>query len=155
MMMSLLTDGCAAMIGTVKGAQKHISDAVPTLLAWGGRADHDLANLLKSAVGKLSPDLPSILSALHGSQAMAERIGLEIKKVLKLLSVRFRVIQGCCEWLESQDRGVYVYFKKMKKEVLTKRYEPSETEMIVLEKYIGNYPEVKLSSLFILDVCDL
>ena len=32
-------------------------------------------------------------------------------------------------------------------------YEASETEMIVLEKYLGNYLEIKLSISFILDVC--
>ena len=89
--------------------------------------------------------MPSIFSALYGSlskhymhkkwkfKAMAEWIGLKIKKVPKFLRIHFRVIHGCCEWLESQDRGVYVYYvyiKKMKKGVLTKRYEQSEIEMM-------------------------
>ena len=79
---------------------------------------------------------------------------MEIKKVPKFLSVRFRVIQACCKWLESQDRGVYKYFKQMKDDVLAEKYEASDTEMIVLEKFIGNYMEMKLSNLFILDVCE-
>ena len=84
---------------------------------------------------------------------MSEWIGLEIRKVPKFLSVRFRVIEACCEWLELQDKGVYKYFKEMKLSVLDDKYEASETEMIVLEKYLGNYLEVKLSTAFILDVC--
>ena len=100
---------------------------------------HDAANLLKSSVSKLCSDLTSIFSALHATlnkhsmhkkrkfEAMAEWIGLEIKKVPKFLSVRFRVIQACCKWLDSQDRGVYLYFKKMKEDVLSKKYEASDT----------------------------
>ena len=166
MMMSVSTDGCSAMIGVLQGAQTHLRDIIPTLPAWGGCVDHDLANLLKSSVSKLCPELTSIFSALHGTlnkhsmhkkrkyEAMAEWIGMEIKKVPKFLSVRFRVIQACCKWLESQDRGVYLYFKKMKQDVLNKKYEASDTEMIVLEKYLGKYLEVKLSTKFILDVCE-
>ena len=41
----------------------------------------------------------------------------------------------------------------MKKDVMDGKYEASETEMIVLEKYLGNYIEIKLSVSFILDVC--
>ena len=164
-MMSVSTDGCSGMIGTLKGAQKYLRDKIPTLPNWGGCADHDLANLLKSSVAKLCPDLPAIFSALHGClnkhsmhkkrnfERMAEWVGVEIRKVPKFLSVRFRVIEACCEWLESQDRGVFKYFKEMKKAVLNKSYEASETEMIVLEKYLGNYLDVKLSTAFILDVC--
>ena len=70
---------------------------------------------------------------------MSEWIGIEIRKVPKFLSVRFRVIEACCEWLELQDKGVYKYFKEMKLSVLDDKYEASETEMIVLEKYLGNY----------------
>ena len=67
-----------------------------------GCADHDLANLLKSSVAKVCPDLTSVFSTLHGClskhsmhkkrkfESMAEWIGLEIKKVPKFLSVRFR-----------------------------------------------------------------
>ena len=118
-MMSVATDGCGAMIGVLQGAQKYLRDIIPTLPNWGGCADHDLANMLKSSVAKLCPHLTSIFSALRGSlnkhsmhkkrkfQATSEWIGLEIKKVPKFLTVRFRVIQACCTWLESQDRGVY------------------------------------------------
>ena len=163
-MTSVSTDGCAAMIGVLQGAQKHLRDIIPTLPSWGGCADHDLANLLKSSVAKLNPDLPAIFSALHGClnkhsmhkkrkfESMAEWIGLEIRKVPKFLSVRFRVIEACCKWLEAQDCAVYKYFKEMKKSVMDDKYEASETEMIVLEKYLGNYLDVKLSIAFILDV---
>jgi hypothetical protein len=66
--------------------------------------------------------------------------------------VRFRVIQACCKWLDLQDRGVYLYFKDTKEDDLSTKYEASDTEMIVLEKYIGKYLEVKLSTEFLLDV---
>ena len=164
-MMAVSTDGCSAMIGVLNGAQKVMRDIIPTLPIWGGCADHDLANLIKSSVAKLCPNLTSIFSALHGClnkhsmhkkrkfEGMSEWIGIEIRKVPKFLSVRFRVIEACCKWLASQDRGVYKYFSEMKQELMAGQYEPSDTEMIVLEKYLGSYLEVKLSNLFILDVC--
>ena len=58
-------------------------------------------------------------------EEMSEWIGLEIKKVPKFLSARFRVIEACCEWLESQDRGGYKYFMELRKEVLVGQYVPS------------------------------
>ena len=48
---------------------------------------------------------------------------------------------------------MFKYFQSMKKDVMDGKYEASETEMIVLEKYLGNYIEIKLSVSFILDVC--
>ena len=95
-MMSISTDGCSAMIGVLHGSQKYLRDIIPTLPSWGGCADHDLANLLKSSVAKLCQNLTSIFSALHGClnkhsmhkkrkfEAMSEWIGLEIKKSAKV-----------------------------------------------------------------------
>ena len=101
MCMSVSTDGCSAMLGAFNGAHKYLRDQIPTLPMLGGCADHDLANLLKSAVGVLSPGLTSIYSALHGCLAkhsmnkkrdferLEEWVGLEIKKIPQFLGVRF------------------------------------------------------------------
>ena len=165
MMTAVSTDGCAAMIGHLKGAQKILRDKIRTLPSWGGCADHDLANVLKSAVPILCPKLTNIFSALHGClskhsmhkkrefERLEEWVGLEIKSVPQFLSVRFRVIERCAKWMESQDRALYKYFNEMKQKVLDDEYEASETEMIVLENYLSNYIEVRLSNCFILDVC--
>jgi hypothetical protein len=87
MMLSVSTDGCSAMIGVLQGVQTHLRDIIPTLPAWGGCVDDDKANLWKSSVSKLSPDLTSIFSALPGTlnkhlmhkkqkfEAMADWIG--------------------------------------------------------------------------------
>ena len=162
-MMSVKTDGCSAMIGIIRGAQKYLLDKVPTLLNRGGCVDHDLANVLKAAVKALCPELTSIYPAMHGCLAkhsmakkrkfeeIEEEVGEEIRKVPKFLDVRFRIIHHLAEWVEKQDRALYVYFKDMKDKVMREAYTASETEMIVLEKYIGNYLEVRLSQCFILE----
>ena len=120
--------------------------------------------MLKHGVKVLCPELTDIFSALYGClskhsmhkkrvfEGLEEIVGLEIKKVPKFIDVRFRVIQRCCLWLESQDRAVYQYFSEMKEKIMAGKYEASKTEMIVVEKYKGNYLEVKLASLFIIDV---
>jgi len=164
MCMSVSTDGCGAMLGAFLGAQKHLRDQIPTLPSWGGCADHDLANLLKSSVGVLCPGLTSIYSALHGClskhsmhkkrdfERLEEWVGLEIKKIPQFLGVRFRVIERCASWMESQDRGLYSYFADLKTKVLETSYQASDTEMIVLEKFLGNYLEVRLCNRFLLEV---
>ena len=81
-----------------------------------------------------------------------EWVGEEIRSVPKFLDVRFRVIERCCNWFETQDRALYTYFGDMKDKVVAGNYEASETEMTVLEKYIGNYLEVRLTNCFILEV---
>ena len=64
-MMSVKTDGCSAMLGALQGAQKYLRDKVATLPTFGGCIDHNLANLLKSAVKSLNKDLVSIYPAMH------------------------------------------------------------------------------------------
>ena len=49
-LMSVATDGCGAMIGHMKGAQKYLRDRIPSLINTGGCMAHDLAILLKSSV---------------------------------------------------------------------------------------------------------
>ena len=164
MMMSVKTDGCSAMIGHLRGAQKFMREKVPTLLPNGGCVDHDLANVLKSAVQALCPELTSIYPAMHAClakhsmdkkrkfEALEEEVGEAIRKVPKFINVRFRIIHRLAEWAEKQDRALYVNFKRMKEDVLREVYTASETEMIVIEKFIGNYLEVRLSQCFILEV---
>lgn len=55
--------------------------------------------------------------------------------------------------METQDRGLYTYFRHLADKVIEGTYEASETELIVCEKYIGNYLETRLSNCFILEVC--
>ena len=46
-----------------------------------------------------------------------EWVGLEIKKVPKFLDVRFRVMERCSTWMETQDRALYQYFSDMRTKV--------------------------------------
>lgn len=161
-MMSIKTDGCSAMIGKVKGAQKFLRDEVPTVPDWGGCVDHDLPNILKAALKVLCTVLTTIYPAMFGClakhsmhkkrefESLEEWVGGDIKKVPKWLDVRFRVIKRLAEWCESQDRALYLYFSDMKGRVEEGKYEASETEMIVLENYLENYLEVRLSQCFVL-----
>ena len=61
------------------------------------------------------------------------------------ISIFHRVIVRCCAWMESQDRALYQYFSEMK--VMAGSIVASETEMLVIENYLGNYLEVRLSFL--------
>ena len=61
------------------------------------------------------------------------------------------MIHCLAEWCESQDRALYQYFE-IKERVENTNYVASETEMIVMENYLGNYMEVRLSQCFILEV---
>ena len=162
-MMSVKTDGCSAMLGALRGAQKLLRDKVATLPTFGGCIDHDLANLLKSAVKILNKDLVSIYPAMHACiakhsmhkkrefEALEREIGVEIRGTPKFLSVRFRVIQILAEWCESQDRALYTYFCGLRDKGLAGTYQPSETEIIVLTKYLRGYLEVRLSQCFLLE----
>ena len=76
---------------------------------------------------------------------------MEIRTTQKFLSVRFRVIQRLAEWCESQDRALYTHFRRLRDRGLEGTYQPSETEMIVLTKYLGGYLEVRLSQCFLLE----
>ena len=162
--MSISTDGCQAMLGELRGAVSILRGKIKTLPKWGGCADHDLANMLKTAVKTLCPELTNIFSAMFGClnkhsmhkkrifQGLEDVLGLSNKTVPKFIDVRFRVITRCCEWLLSQERAVYQYFTDMKDRVMAGQYEASQTEMIVLKQYLGNYLEVRLSCHFIIDV---
>ena len=164
MMMQAQTDGAPVMIGLISGALEYIRKKVPTLPSWGGCPDHDLSNLLKHGVKALMPNLTKIYAALFGClnkhsmhkkrdfERMEEWAGPEIKKVPKFLDVRFRVLVRCARWMESQDRALYEYFTELKEKVLKGKYEASETEMIVIENYLGHYLEVRLSNRFLIDV---
>ena len=112
----------------------------------------------------MTPELTNIFSAMFGClnkhsmhkkrifQGLEDVLGLSNKTVPKFIDVRFRVITRCCEWLLSQERAVYQYFTDMKDRVMAGQYEASQTEMIVLKQYLGNYLEVRLSCHFIIDV---
>jgi hypothetical protein len=158
------SDGCSAILGKVKGAITILRQRIPTIPDWGGCTDHDLANLLKGGTKELCPFLTNIFSCTFGClykhpmhkkrqfENIEEWVGGEIRSVPKFLDVRFRVIERCCNWFETQDCALYTYFGDMKDKVEAGEYEASETEMMVLEKYIGNYLEVRLSNCFILEV---
>ena len=123
-----------------------------------------MPNILKSGVKVLCPNLTLLYPAIHGClskhsmhkkrnfDSLEEWVGLEIRKVPKFLDVRFRVIHHLADWCENQDRALYVYFSDLKEKVMRGKYDASETEMIIMEHYLGNYLEVRLSQCFILEV---
>ena len=112
---------------------------------WVGCADHDLATLLKSAVGVLSSGLISIYSALHGClsknsmhknrdfERLEKWLGLEIKKNPQFLEVRFRVIEMC------QLDGLYSYFADLKTKVMETSYQCKVLTSVVEDgRHTGN-----------------
>jgi len=162
--MSVATDGCSTMLGVVKGAVTLLRAEIETLTDFGGCTSHDLSNILKAAVKSLCPYLTSMFSAIHTSlnslslhkkrefEKMEEWVGLAIKQVPKFIEVRFRVIMRLCEWIEPQDRALYVYFSELKEEVVRGTKEASEAEMVVMELYLANHLEVSLNIAFLLEV---
>jgi len=162
--MSVATDGCSTMLGVVKGAVMLLRAEIETLTDFGCCTSHDLSNILKAAVKSLCPYLTSMFSAIHTSlnslslhkkrefEKMEEWVGLAIKQVPKFIEVRFRVIMRLCEWIEPQDRALYVYFSERKEEVVRGTKEASEAEMVVMELYLANHLEVSLNSAFLLEV---
>ena len=94
-----------------------------------GCVAHDCSNILKSGVKALNPSLVKLFPALFGSlskhsmhkkrefEDIEDWVGLEFKKVPKFLDVRFRVIERCSTWMESQDRALYPYFSDMRTKV--------------------------------------
>lgn len=162
--MSVATDGCSTMLGVAKGAVTLLRTQIETLTDFGGCSAHDLSNILKGGVNSLCPYLTSMFSAIHSSinslsmhkkrdfEKMEEWVGLEIRKVPKFIDVRFRVIMRLCEWIESQNRALYVYFSEIKEAVLMGSKEASEAELVVMELYLGNYLEVSLNIAFLLEV---
>ena len=164
-LISVSTDGCSTMLGKDNGVQARLRQEIPHIPDFGGCPAHDCSNVLKSTLLKLHPDMLKIYHALPtylASQSMhrwrdyvdfCSENGFDIKNPPKMIEVRFRVVPSIAAWMERDDRAIYGYLSQLVKDVKTGvNKDPTETEMTLLEKYMGNYVEVRLTNKFLLDV---
>jgi hypothetical protein len=71
----------------------------------------------------------------------------------KMLDVRFRTITRCANWMETNDRCIYTYFQKLQDKISANpKRDITDTEVTVLEDYMGNYITVRLMNKFIIDI---
>ena len=83
---------------------------------------------------------------------MSSELGLEPSAIPKMLAVRFRVIAKLANWLLRDDECVYAFIEDLAERVKSGDTLPTETEMVLLEHYYGNYVETMLSARFVSDI---
>ena len=167
-MMMVSTDGCSTMIGKLNGVQAIFRRRVPSLPDWGGCNGHDSSLMLKHGIPKLDPDFLTVATAfqsylggisLHRQreyEAFCLNLDLKTSRPPKHISVRFRVINSEAHWLEDSDRGLYLFISKLADKVKKDEVKDiSDTEMVLLEKYLGNYLMFRLNTKFICDFSDI
>ena len=164
---TIVTDGCSTMLGEEGGVHALLRQRLPHLPHWGGCSCHDCSNILKAGVSKLSPSLTNLYSQLHTylSTSSLHRLreyeeychsnGLQPHRIPDFLDVRFRTITSCANWMETDDRCLYVWFQNLIKEIkLGVRKDITQAEQFILKEFSSKYIFVKLSNKFILDVSE-
>ena len=70
-----------------------------------------------------------------------------------MIEVRFRVIVRLSQWMEDDERCIYLFVKKLEQILKTDTTkETTETEITIWTEYWNNYLELGLTNKFILDV---
>ena len=164
---TLVTDGCSTMLGEDGGVHALLRRRLPHLPHWGGCSCHDASNILKAGVSKLNPNLTNLFgqlhthlssSSLHRNREYEEYChskGLQCHKIPDFLDVRFRTITNCAEWMEKDDRCLYLWFEKLVTEIKEgKRKDVSQSEQFILKEFTSNYINIKLCNKFIIDVSE-
>ena len=162
---SLSTDGCSVMLGDEGGLHALLRQRIPHLPRWGGCSCHDCSNILKAATPKLCPQLTNLYSQLHtylssaslhrkrGYEAFCKERGLETHSIPKFFDVRFRTITACAEWMELDDRCLYLWFRRLAEDVKAGRHEDiTAAEEFIMENYLSNYIYIRLCNQFIIEV---
>ena len=70
-----------------------------------------------------------------------------------MIEVRFKVTVRLSQWMEDDERCIYLFVKKLEQILKTDTTkETTETEITILTEYRNNYLELRLTNKFILDV---
>ena len=69
----------------------------------------------------------------------------------KMFELRFWVILILAKWMEEEDRALYVYMQDQHKDVNASKRDPTECEKAIVDIYLENYVEVKLTNKFVLE----
>ena len=162
-LVSVQTDGCAAMLGRYKGTQTILRQKVPHLPDFGGCEGHDACNILKNGVKKMMPDLIELFSLVWANlekhsmkksreyQALCEELGQTFHHIPKFLEVRFRYVLKLAKFMEENDRGLYVYYSNLAaSQKLGSAV--SDTESKIISIYINNYIVIRLLNRFVISV---
>ena len=164
---TIVTDGCSTMLGEEGGVHAVLRQRLPHLPHWGGCSCHDCSNILKAGVAKLHPNLTNLFSQLHTylSTSSLHRMreyqdfclsqGQQPHRIPDFLDVRFRTITNCAQWMEKDDRCLYLWFEKLQGEIRTGTHKDiTSAEQFILKEFCSNYVSVRLSNKFVLDVSD-
>ena len=70
-----------------------------------------------------------------------------------MIEVRFKVTVRLSQWMEDDERCIYLFVKKLEQILKTDTTkETTETEITIWTEYWNNYLELRLTNKFILDV---
>ena len=164
-MVSGQTDGCAAMLGKFKGCHTLSKKEVTTLPDFGGCEAHDACNIIKHGVQKMDPKLTTLYKCIHSNlekhslhknqqlKDVFDEIGKVFKHVPKILDVRFRYVLKLAEYMDKNDRALYLYYTQLREKGKQKEIKLSETEKMIQELYLDNYIKVLLTNKFLVAVC--
>ena len=158
------TDGCSVMLGRFQGCHENAKKVVPTLPDLGGCNCHDPSNAMKAGLKIMMPDMTKLYKSIYANlekhsivknrlfREIGEELGILYKHVPKYIDVRFRYVPLVANYILENDRALYVYYKDYQRQVQNGK-SPSETEKIILDTFLGNYIEVRLTNLFLVEVC--
>ena len=157
------TDGCSVMLGIRIGCHQFSKKVVPQLPDMGGCGCHDCCNCLKVGMKAMNKELPilwkalfpciekaSVKKTLHYKE-ICEELGLLYKHAPKYLEVRFRYTILLAKWFEENDSSLYCYFKEIADRYVTSEVLPSENEATVIQIYLGDYINTRLSHQFLIE----
>ena len=166
-LVNITTDGCSTMLGIINGVHTLFRELVPTLPDWGGCLSHDSSHLLQYGISKLDPTFVTVCTSFHSYlngvslhrrreyEAFCHNLGLKTSQIPKHFDIRFRTINLEAHWLEKDDRGLYLYMSNLAEKVKCgEKKDPTETEVLLMEKYLGNYVQFRLTTKFLCDVSD-
>ena len=82
-------------------------------------------------------------------------LGLVCTSAPKHIEVRFRSVNTQAHWLETNDRGLYLFISELAEKVRNNTHKKvTEAESTLLELYLGNYFTFRLNVKFICDFSD-
>ena len=166
-LVNVTTDGCSTMLGAINGVHALFREIVPSLPDWGGCLSHDSSHLLQYGVPKLDPNFITVSTSFHNYlngvslhkrreyESFCSNFGLKTSQIPKHFDIRFRTINLEAHWLDKDDRGLFLFMSDLASRVKSgEKKNPSETEVLLLEKYLGNYIEFRLTTKFLCDSSD-
>ena len=133
---------------------------VPTLPDFGGCEVHDGCNIIKNGAKHLNPKITELYKCLHANlekhslkrnrlfQNLNEELGFSYQHVPEFYDVRFRYVLKLAKYMEDNDRVLFVHYNNLANEYVNGK-SISETEKIIIEIYVGDYINTRLTNMFL------